>query len=73
MKFYKKGGGWDAEDDLELPADVEVSASAGGDDGYFVAPTRGISVPQHWTNNSKLAVDHVLAGSFESAGSGSLW
>jgi coatomer protein complex subunit alpha (xenin) len=24
-------------------------------------------MPQQWTNNSKLVVDHVLAGSFESA------
>ena len=35
--------------------------------GYFVAPTKGQSVPQYWTQNSKLPVDHVLSGSFESA------
>jgi coatomer protein complex subunit alpha (xenin) len=59
------GEGWDG-DDLELP-DLDVPGTAGEDDAYFVAPTRGVSVPQQWTNNSKLAIDHVLAGSFETA------
>jgi len=33
----------------------------------YVAPTRGLSPSQHWVNQSRLVVDHVLAGSFESA------
>ncbi|XP_037070234.1 coatomer subunit alpha-like [Pollicipes pollicipes] len=65
-----EGGGWDVDDDLELPADLEVPAAAGGgadDDGYFVPPTKGTPQTQVWTRNSQLPVDHVLAGSFESA------
>lgn len=67
------------DDDLELPADSEGSRAAGGaaapgaggdggaDDGYFVAPTKGTPTPVLWCNNSSLAADHVVAGSFESA------
>merc|ERR550519_2204978 len=68
----EEGDGWAPdEDDLELPADLEVSTDAGGaegeEDGYFVAPTRGVPPTQHWTNNSVLPVDHILAGNMESA------
>lgn len=35
--------------------------------GYFSPPTRGINPTQHWVNNSQLPVDHILAGSFETA------
>ena len=50
----------------------QEDTGAGGADnddnmGYCVAPTKGQSVPQAWIQNSKLAVDHVLSGSFESA------
>ncbi|XP_055945211.1 coatomer subunit alpha-like [Argiope bruennichi] len=65
-----KEGGWDVEDeDLELPPELEASAAAAasGEEGYFVAPTRGVPQTQMWVNNSKLAVDHILAGSFETA------
>ncbi|XP_064643414.1 coatomer subunit alpha-like isoform X3 [Lineus longissimus] len=63
------GGGWDVGDeDLELPADLDVGPIAGGDDeGYFVPPTKGTSQAQIWCNNSQLPVDHILAGSFETA------
>uniref|UniRef100_A0A2R5L8Q5 Coatomer subunit alpha n=1 Tax=Ornithodoros turicata TaxID=34597 RepID=A0A2R5L8Q5_9ACAR len=63
-------GGWDVDEDLELPPELAEAGgpSAGaGDEGYFVPPTRGVSQGQLWVNNSKLPVDHVLAGSFESA------
>jgi len=71
----EEGDGWAPEDDdLELPADLDVSqsaAAAGGEgseeDGYFVAPTRGVPPSQHWTNNSSLPIDHILAGNVESA------
>lgn len=59
-------GGWDVDDDLDLP-DVEPGDTAASADGYFVAPTKGQSPAQIWANNSKLAVDHVLAGSFDTA------
>lgn len=62
-------GGWDVGDeDLDLPPDLDVGvAAASGDDAYFVPPTKGTPVTQLWANNSQLPVDHVLAGSFESA------
>ncbi|XP_026472651.1 coatomer subunit alpha [Ctenocephalides felis] len=62
-----EGPGWDVDDeDLELPEEL---APAGGQDtdSYFVPPVKGISHTQYWINNSQLPVDHVLAGSFESA------
>lgn len=69
-----EGDGWAAEDeDLELPPDLDMSGPTGADsgpaadDGYFVTPVRGAPPTQHWTNNSQLAVDHVLAGNVESA------
>ncbi|KFM76440.1 Coatomer subunit alpha, partial [Stegodyphus mimosarum] len=70
MESDSKEGGWDIEDeDLELPPELEAAAAVtvSGDEGYFVAPTRGIPQTQMWINNSKLPVDHILAGSFETA------
>ncbi|KAJ8268561.1 hypothetical protein COCON_G00137330 [Conger conger] len=63
------GGGWEVEEDLDLPPELELPAGAGGgaEDGFFVPPTKGISPAQMWCNNSQLAVDHLLAGSFETA------
>ncbi|XP_076090931.1 coatomer subunit alpha-like isoform X1 [Mytilus galloprovincialis] len=64
-----EGAGWDVgDDDLELPADLDVGPSGGDSaEGYFVPPTKGTSQTQVWCNNSQLPVDHVLAGSFETA------
>lgn len=64
--------GWDVEDEeLDIPADLVAATAADTDDtgaeSFFVAPTRGSSHAQLWCNNSKLAVDHILAGSFETA------
>ena len=42
-------------------------AAGAGEDGFFVAPSKGTSQAQVWCNNSQLPVDHVLAGSFETA------
>ncbi|XP_022308214.2 coatomer subunit alpha-like [Crassostrea virginica] len=66
----EEGGGWDVgDDDLELPPDLDVgpAAGGGGEEGFFVPPTKGTSQSQVWCNNSQLPVDHVLAGSFETA------
>lgn len=66
-------GGWEVDDDLDLPEDLTSSGgllnsgSGQGEDGYFVPPPRGQPVTQGWSQRSQLAVDHVLAGSFESA------
>ncbi|KAG8146581.1 putative Coatomer subunit alpha protein, partial [Naja naja] len=42
-KGQEEGGGWDIEEDLDLPPELV------------------------WCNNSQLPVDHILAGSFETA------
>ena len=37
-----EGGGWDVEDDLEIPEDIgDVGPAVGGEEGYFVPPTKG--------------------------------
>ena len=38
-----------------------------GEAGFFVPPTKGMAQTQVWCNNSQLPVDHILAGSFETA------
>ncbi|KAF7380761.1 hypothetical protein HZH66_014137 [Vespula vulgaris] len=57
--------GWDVED-VDLPPEIE-NAMPISEDGYYALPTRGVSPTQHWINNSQLTVDHILAGSFETA------
>jgi coatomer protein complex subunit alpha (xenin) len=68
-----EGKGWDVDDDeLDIPGDlslpnVDASSTAGDEAGFFVPPTRGQPISYLWSNNSKLPVDHILAGSFETA------
>lgn len=59
------GAGWEVED-VDLPPELETSVPT-AEDGYYSAPTKGVPTSQHWVNNSQLPVDHILAGSFESA------
>ena len=64
--------GWDIDDaELDIPADLNIvpteSSSNQESAGFFVPPTKGTSIAQTWCNNSKLPVDHILAGSFETA------
>nr|KAF6315929.1 COPI coat complex subunit alpha [Pipistrellus kuhlii] len=67
-KGQEEGGGWEVEEDLELPPELDIPPAAGGaEDGFFVPPTKGTSPTQIWCNNSQLPVDHILAGSFETA------
>lgn len=47
--------------------DMPAGAGGGAEDGFFVPPTKGMSPSQMWCNNSQLPVDHILAGSFETA------
>uniref|UniRef100_A0A8C2ZGW6 COPI coat complex subunit alpha n=1 Tax=Cyclopterus lumpus TaxID=8103 RepID=A0A8C2ZGW6_CYCLU len=65
----EEGGGWEVEEDLDLPPELDLPSGAGGgsEDGFFVPPTKGMSPTQMWCNNSQLPVDHILAGSFETA------
>ncbi|XP_032477387.1 coatomer subunit alpha isoform X3 [Phocoena sinus] len=68
-KGQEEGGGWDVEEDLELPPELDIppGVAGGAEDGFFVPPTKGTSPTQIWCNNSQLPVDHILAGSFETA------
>lgn len=57
----EEGDGWgDDDDDLEIPELSPVKTEA------FVLPKHGVPVSQSW-KKSKLAADHVAAGSFETA------
>lgn len=48
--------------------EVDAAATLGSEgEGYYVPPTLGTSPQQVWANNSQLPVDHVMAGSFQSA------
>ncbi|NXM92984.1 COPA protein, partial [Sylvia borin] len=68
-KGQEEGGGWEVEEDLDLPPELDVPSGPAGtaEDGFFVPPTKGTSPAQVWCNNSQLPVDHILAGSFETA------
>ncbi|XP_034935334.1 coatomer subunit alpha-like [Chelonus insularis] len=59
------GAGWDVED-VDLPPELDTPGS-GAKEGYFVAPTKGLSVTHYWINNSQLPADHIVAGSFDTA------
>ena len=52
---------------LPFPQEVAMGPTGGEGEGYFVAPTKGPSPAQVWVNNSQLAGDHVMAGSFDTA------
>lgn len=77
LSVQDRDGGWDVEDaDLELPdismSDLSAAAAAlgsrDGDNGTYVhLPTRGQATNAQWIRSSELAVEHILAGSFESA------
>ncbi|KAK4310222.1 hypothetical protein Pmani_018190 [Petrolisthes manimaculis] len=65
-------GGWEVEDDLDLPEDLTsgdlmTSGSGQGEEDYFVPSPRGQSVTQGWTQRSQLTIDHILVGSLETA------
>eukprot|EP01062_Namystynia_karyoxenos_P031470 TRINITY_DN23359_c0_g1_i1.p2 TRINITY_DN23359_c0_g1~~TRINITY_DN23359_c0_g1_i1.p2 ORF type:complete len:1255 (+),score=571.61 TRINITY_DN23359_c0_g1_i1:138-3902(+) len=59
------GGDWDLDIDIDVNAGEVLDAMRRGKD--FVMPTEGKSVASQWVENSKLATDHIAAGSFESA------
>ena len=52
--------GWDVDDDLELPPELEGQSAPAVtgevDNAYFVAPTKGPNPCQIWANNSNLPV-----------------
>lgn len=61
--------GWDVgDDDVVVPEELASKIKASAlDNCYYAAPNKGISAAQHWANNSPLVLDHIKAGSFESA------
>ncbi|XP_022657939.1 coatomer subunit alpha-like [Varroa jacobsoni] len=64
-----EGEGWDVdEEDLDIPPELlEAGDSEVNNDGLFIAPSRGLATTQQWVDQSRLAVDHILAGSFDTA------
>ena len=37
-----EGGGWDVDDELDIPEDIgDVGPATSGEEGYFVPPTKG--------------------------------
>ncbi|CAI8007010.1 Coatomer subunit alpha [Geodia barretti] len=63
-----EGGGWDVDDDLDIPEDIgDVGPATSEGEGYFVPPTKGSPPSQVWATKSQLPGDSVTAGAFESA------
>ena len=68
-----EGDGWDIEGDLDIsegmlsPGGVSSVGKGGNAKAVFTPPHPGVSPAVVWTRNSTLAVDHIAAGSFESA------
>eukprot|EP01101_Sappina_pedata_P008007 TRINITY_DN4346_c0_g1_i1.p1 TRINITY_DN4346_c0_g1~~TRINITY_DN4346_c0_g1_i1.p1 ORF type:complete len:1270 (+),score=556.96 TRINITY_DN4346_c0_g1_i1:72-3881(+) len=73
VKGDESDGEWNADDDDDeidkALADVNISgvSSSRKAEGFYVPPTPGPAIQQSWISSSKLAVDHVAAGSFDSA------
>ncbi|KAI8815074.1 coatomer WD associated region-domain-containing protein [Cladochytrium replicatum] len=68
------GDGWDMDDDIDVPSDASpvsevphegFEANLNGEP--FRLPVRGTSLSDMWVRRSPLAVDHVAAGSFDTA------
>lgn len=57
--------GW-GDLDLQLPPELDQKNDMSARSG-FVPPTRGTPMTKIWERDSKFVVDHVLAGSFNSA------
>ncbi|KAF2073066.1 hypothetical protein CYY_005621 [Polysphondylium violaceum] len=63
------GDGWDNHEitGLEKIGTDGFGKNAGKQENFFVAPQPGPSFGQIWSRNSSFAVDHIAAGSFETA------
>eukprot|EP00056_Hartaetosiga_gracilis_P009451 m.135948 g.135948 ORF g.135948 m.135948 type:complete len:1206 (+) comp13130_c0_seq2:266-3883(+) len=65
------GEGWgdDDDDDIDLDKDIGDVVDDLGEEGgeYFVVPTAGTPASRAWVNNSTNIIDHVVAGSFDTA------
>ena len=60
---------WGIDDELDVTISEanEEYVEAGETSGQLILPPMGPSAPEFWIRNSSLAVDHVAAGSFETA------
>lgn len=63
------GEGWNVDEELEGLEDIKTSSSSTSKSigGGFVPPRAGPSFSETWCRNSEFPVDHVAAGSIESA------
>ncbi|KAI9472141.1 MAG: coatomer protein alpha subunit [Benjaminiella poitrasii] len=62
-----EGGGWDDDDDIKAELDAEMGQAAAKEAAEYSFPGEGVSESVIWTQNSKVAADHIAAGSFETA------
>uniref|UniRef100_A0A0K0EKX4 Coatomer subunit alpha n=1 Tax=Strongyloides stercoralis TaxID=6248 RepID=A0A0K0EKX4_STRER len=60
-------GGWDVDEDLDIPAEAEVPKDGDEEGQFYSVPSRGQPPSHYWPTNSRLVSDHVASGSFESA------
>ncbi|XP_063689653.1 coatomer subunit alpha-like [Bolinopsis microptera] len=58
--------GWDVDEDLELPPDLDIAVTA-VTGGSYNPPAIGTSTAKRWADNSQFAVDHLMGGSVDSA------
>ncbi|CAD5208962.1 unnamed protein product [Bursaphelenchus xylophilus] len=58
-------GGWEVDDDVELPPEVKAAAIADGEEEG--PPVPGNPPSANWINNSNNVIDLVAAGSFHAA------
>jgi coatomer protein complex subunit alpha (xenin) len=61
-----ESAGWDVED-VDIPIELQTNSILKSNETYFSPPLNGISISQNWKNNSQLAIDHILAGSYNTA------
>ncbi len=60
-----EGSAWDVS--LDMEEEVDLTPAKAEKTSFVSLPSKGPSISQLWTNNSNLAVDHVAAGSFDTA------
>lgn len=63
---FEDAGGWDLEDELDLPID-DAPLPVTGSPTSFVPPVPELNASDLWCRNSGLAFDHAASGNFESA------
>ncbi|KRY66160.1 Coatomer subunit alpha, partial [Trichinella pseudospiralis] len=68
FELEDEGGGWEVDDNIDLPPDLlELSSPTDEEGGTYVPPARQASTAVRWVVNTRLPMVHVVAGSFETA------